>query len=138
MQSRTQEQQIPLKVYKSEDRVTVAAPMPGLEPQDIDIEVTQGGEIVLKGELRGTLKGEKDVLIDEWNPGAYRRSYSLQSPVDAAAANATYENGVLTVSLPISAAPHPARIELERIGPTEGKRFGASGHAGEEPTQRNT
>ncbi len=37
-------QPVPVKMYRSEDRLTVAAPMPGMEPEDILVEVTADDE----------------------------------------------------------------------------------------------
>jgi HSP20 family protein len=119
-------QEIPVKVYRSHDRVTVAAPMPGLEPQDIDVEV-RDHELVLHGDLRGTLKGDKDVLQDEWNPGPYHREVRLPSGVDGEMANLTYNNGVLVVVLPVTHETRPAHLTLEVMSPTRGRRFGNTG-----------
>ena len=126
--SSTHTQEIPVKAYKSEDRLTVATPMPGMEPQDIVVTLSDDGRLTLTGELRGELKGEKDILLDEWNPGPYRRALELDTPVDGTRANATYNNGVLVVSLPISDTMTPASIELDRISATEGRQVGESGH----------
>jgi len=65
MQEHIEVQQIPVKMYRSENRLMVAAPMPGLEPGDIGVEVTADGYLELHGELRGALKGMKDLLLDE-------------------------------------------------------------------------
>ncbi|MDQ6661225.1 MAG: hypothetical protein M3Z24_09705 [Chloroflexota bacterium] len=65
MQEQAKFQQIPVKVYRSADRLMIAAPMPGMEPADITVEVTDSGDIILQGELRATLKGDKELLIDE-------------------------------------------------------------------------
>src|SRR4051812_45062889 len=65
-------QEIPVKVYRSTERVMVAAPMPGVEPEDISVEVQEHG-IMLHGDMRGRLKGDKDAIINEWNPGGYHR-----------------------------------------------------------------
>jgi HSP20 family molecular chaperone IbpA len=50
---------LPVKMYETAERLMVAAPMPGLEPDDICIEVTPGNQLVLYGSARGSLKGEK-------------------------------------------------------------------------------
>jgi HSP20 family protein len=121
-------QRIPVKVYRSDERLTVAAPMPGMEPQDIVVTLSQDGKLTLSGELRGEFKGDKDVIQDEWNPGPYRRAVELSTPVDGTSANATYNNGVLVVSLPTSDSVRPANIELERLDSTTGRREGVSGH----------
>ena len=120
-------QAVPVKVYRSRQRLTIAAPMPGLEPQDILVTVDEQGMMLLYGKARGHLKGENKVLIDEWNPGPYHKSLHLPDSVDATMANMTYENGVLVVAFPLSQQLRPATVQLERLSSTEGKRFGNSG-----------
>ena len=56
-------QQISVKMYKTDERVMVVAPMPGLEPENIVIEVTSDSHLVLYGELRGMLKDVKELLL---------------------------------------------------------------------------
>jgi HSP20 family protein len=123
-------QTVPIKVYRSDDRVSIAAPMPGLEPQDLEVSLTVDGRLTIFGEMRGAPKGLKQVLVDEWNPGPYERTIEIPSQVDASIANASYENGVLVVTLPVSPTTRPARFGLDRISATEGRRVG---HAGNPP-----
>ncbi len=121
MREEVEVQQIPVKVYRTADRLTVAAPMPGLGPEDITVEVTADGYLVLTGRLRGALKGEKELLADEWSVGPYHRNLALPAPVDGTAATATHGNGVLVVVLPIASATRPATLRLERTGPGRGE-----------------
>ena len=122
-----QARQLPLKLYRTADRITAAAPLPGLEPEDILVEVTADGQLAIHGLLRGMLKGEKDVLLDEWNPGPYHRQVALPAPVDGPAANVTYGNGVLVVALPVAQTLRPATLALASIGPDRGERAGNAG-----------
>ncbi|QBD77780.1 Hsp20/alpha crystallin family protein [Ktedonosporobacter rubrisoli] len=128
MQEQLKRQHVPVKVYRSAQRLMVAAPMPGLEPEDIVVEVTPKGSLVLHGELRGRLKEIKELLLDEWSAGAYHRELALSAPVDAECANLTYGNGVLTVALPLSTQTRPAHLTLKRVTPTHGERKGNAGH----------
>jgi HSP20 family protein len=128
MQEQLKQQQIPVKVYRTDERLMVAAPMPGLEPQDIIVEVSANGRLLLHGDLRGMLKDVKELLLDEWSVGVYHRELTLPLPVNATRANVTYGNGVLLVNLPISQQTKPARLVLERITPTHGERKGNAGH----------
>lgn len=128
MQEDVSSQFIPVKVYRSDERLMVAAPMPGLEPEDIAVEITGDGRLVLDGALRGTLKGMKDLLVDEWTVGVYHRELSLAEPVNAELANVTYGNGVLVIALPISDVIHPAVLGLTPSGATHGARIGNAGH----------
>jgi HSP20 family protein len=120
-------QGIPAKVYRTEQRVVIAAPMPGLQPEDILVDVGSGPSVTLHGDLRGTLKDEKDVLLDEWTPGPYHRELALPNEVDGELANVTYNNGVLVVVLPVAEHTRTAQLRLDEVSPTHGERIGHSG-----------
>ena len=124
-------QEVPVKVYKTDDRLMVVAPMPGLEPENIVIEVTENGHLILNGDVRGILKDVKELLLDEWSVGFYRRDLELPAAVDGESANVTYGNGVVTVALPISDHTVPSQLTLERKAPTHGER---KGNVGRPPT----
>jgi HSP20 family protein len=129
MQEKAKLQHIPVKVYRTPDRLMVVAPMPGLIPEDILIEVTADKTLILQGELRGTLKDVKELLVDEWSVGGYYREISLSDAVDGVHANVTYGNGVLVVALPISTQTIPATLALDTVGVDRGEYVGNSGHA---------
>ena len=122
------ESNTPVKVYRSDERITIAAPFPGLEPQDISVHITDYGVLIMEGRPRGALKGDKQVLRDEWNPGPYVCRILLDMPVDGSMANVTYENGVLVVSLPITTRMTASDLTLERVTRIEGRRYGNAGH----------
>ena len=121
-------QGIPAKMYRTADRITVAAPMPGLEPQNISVEIGAGPSVTLHGEVRGLLKDDKDVLMDEWTPGPYHRELDLPSQVDGERANVTYNNGVVVVVLPVAQKTRPAHLAMNVVSATHGQRTGHSGH----------
>lgn len=123
-------QQAPVKLYRTADRVMVAAPFPGLEPQDIDVEVTSDQRVVLHGRARGTLSGQQEVLADEWQAGPYHRELILPTAVDGEHANVTYGNGILVVVLPVLATgqmPRAARLSLTALSATRGEHAGNAG-----------
>jgi HSP20 family protein len=121
-------QQIPVKMYRSADRLTIAAPMPGVQPEDILVEVTDDLRVVLQAELRGSLKDIKELLLDEWSVGDYYRDLQLEDAVDGEHANVTYGNGVLVVVLPIVDQTVPATITIEKTAKDFGEYVGNSGH----------
>ena len=117
MTSPLEPHEVPIKLYRTEDTVTVAAPMPGLDLHDVRAEVTPDGELRLFGEVAptpgsGLLKEResKHVLIQEWTVGPYRRAVVLPVAVDGTAATMTYGNGVLVVVLPVAARTRPAMV----------------------------
>ena len=121
-------QDIPIKVYRTADRLVVAAPMPGIEPEDVFVEVTEN-TLIIQGDIRALLKDFKELLIDEWSVGSYHRELPLPDAVDGEHANVTYGNGVLVVNLPMSEKMIPAKLTLEKVGPARGEHVGHSGHA---------
>src|SRR5258707_7968167 len=113
---RAKVQQVPLKVYRATNRLTIAALMAGMEREDITIEITAEGRLLLDGHVRGVLKDVKELLLDEWSVGAYCRDYVLPEPINGAEAVATYGNGVLVVTFPIASHTVPARLTLSSTG----------------------
>lgn len=128
MQEEIAPQSVPVKMYRSNERLMIAAPMPGLEPEDIAVEITADGRAVLDGALRGTLKDVKELLLDEWSVGGYHRELPLPVAVDGEQANITYGNGVLVVALPIATRTRPAMLSLTTIGQARGEYVGHAGH----------
>ena len=128
MQEQVKQQHIPVKVYRTDERLMIAAPMAGLEPENIVVEVTKAGRLILHGDQRAMLKEVKELLVDEWSVGVYHRELALPVPVNAVCANVSYGNGVLMVTLPISNLTSPARLTLERVTSTHGEHKGNAGH----------
>ncbi|GCE07926.1 Hsp20/alpha crystallin family protein [Dictyobacter aurantiacus] len=130
MQEQVKQQPIPINMYSTNGRLMVTAPMPGLEPENITIHVTEDGHLILQGALRGLLKEHdgKQRFLDEWHAGAYAREVTLPLPVNAVCANVSYGNGVLTVTFPLSDQMAPAHLTLERVAPSRGQHQGNAGH----------
>lgn len=128
MQEEGKIQQIPIKMYRTPDRLMVAAPMPGMEPEDILVEITGNRMLIIHGALRGVLKDTKELLADEWSVGDYHRELELPNSVDGEHANVTYGNGVLVVAMPISDKTYPGRLTLQTVGPAHGEHMGNTGH----------
>src|SRR5258706_5282525 len=118
MQEQLKQQHIPVKVYRTNERLMIASPMAGLEPENILVEVTNDGRIILYGNQRAMLKEVKELLVDEWSVGVYHRELALPVPVNASCVNVTYGNVVLLAALPISVQTSHARLTLGRVTPT--------------------
>lgn len=133
MQEKAKIQHIPIKMYRTADRLMIAAPMPGLQPEDITAVVAENQHLVIQGDLRGMLKDIKELLVDEWSVGGYYREIELPSPVDGVNANVSYGNGVLVLAFPLSAQTQPATLKLQKTGTDRGEHAGTAGH----PSQKH-
>ena len=63
VQEQVKLQRIPVKIYRTDERLMIAAPMAGLEPENILVEVTNEGRLILHGEQRAMLKEVKELLL---------------------------------------------------------------------------
>lgn len=127
MATMPQSYHVPAKIYRTPLRIMAAVPMPGLEPEDISIEVNAPNALIIRGRRRGELRGLKVELLNEWSTGDYVREITLPAPVDGEMANVTYGNGVLVIALPIAPQTRPARLTLTALTATRGLRAGNMG-----------
>jgi HSP20 family protein len=118
---------IPINLFENDRELMVVAPMPGVGPEDIGIEVTDDGRLALRCRQHGQGQERIEYLLREWSYGPYERTIELPRAVDAERANVTYGNGVLSITFPKADAIVPARLEVQRTGHTRGI---AVGHAG--------
>ena len=100
-------------IYEKHDSIVVKAELPGVERNQISVEV-KDGVLTLKGER----KFEKEVKEENYHRiersyGSFQRSFSLPVSVDQEKVKAKYTDGVLEVELPKKEAAKPKQIQVE-------------------------
>ena len=118
---------IPVNLFENDREVMVVAPMPGVGPEDISIDVMDDGRLTLRAAQHGEGQERIRYLTREWSYGPYERTIELPCAVDAQRANVSYGNGVLSMTLPKAGTTHSGRILVERTGHARGV---AAGHRG--------
>ena len=102
-----------VNVWEDGDHVVVEAELPGFDLKDLEIFVTGGNQLTVKGE-RKPLTVEKGVWHrQERSYGKFSRTLALPYPVNADKVEARLENGVLTVQLPKHESARPRRIVVK-------------------------
>jgi HSP20 family protein len=103
----------PVDIFERQDQLVIRAEIPGVRKEDMDVRI-ENRVLTLHGER----KQETDV--NEANAhrlervfGAFTRSFSLPTTVDAAKITATYKDGVLEVTVPKAETAMPKSIEIE-------------------------
>jgi HSP20 family protein len=100
-------------VYYASDppRAIVRADLAGIDPDEVQLEV-RGRELILSGH-RDPQGGDDRVYQQlEIEHGPFRRAVALGADVDADAADASYEDGMLTVELPLKRPAQPRSVPI--------------------------
>ena len=124
---------VPVNVFENDRELMIVAPMPGVAPEDISIDVLDDGRLTLRSRMHGEGQERISYVLREWSYGPYERTISLPCPVDAGRANLSYGNGVLTVSFPKAATTAPATLAVTSTGHARGVTGGHAGRSGRDP-----
>ena len=97
-------------VWTSEDEATVAFELPGLDPDAVDVTVDKN-LLTVRCE-RAEEETDAEPVLSERHHGDFTRSVRLPFEADASGVTASYERGVLLVSVPRAEQTKPARIAV--------------------------
>lgn len=102
-----------LDVIESENAVDIRVDLPGLSPDALNVEV-EGDLLTISGELASEIDEENERYhYRERRAGAFKRALRLSETVDAEHIEATYENGVLYLTLPKLPEAQPRQIKVK-------------------------
>jgi len=103
-------------IFDAADAIVLKAELPGLSPDDIDIEIDES-VLTLKGERRfeETVEEGRYYRVERAY-GAFQRSVTLPQSVKADEITATFEHGVLTVRVPKADEVKPRKIAVAADG----------------------
>ena len=102
-----------LDVHDNGESFVIQADVPGIHPDNIDVMIHEN-TLIISGEYNQpeAPEGTKRIL-NERRFGAFRRSITLPNAVDMDKAEASYDNGVLTLTLPRSENSKPRQISVK-------------------------
>jgi HSP20 family protein len=102
-----------IDLYQTDDEVVVRAALPGLKADDVQISVTND-VLTLRGEFKWE-SGHKEATyhIREQRSGSFERSIALPVDVQTEKAQADFQNGVLTITLPKAESVRPKTINIK-------------------------
>ena len=106
---------MPMDLCKIDDHYVLTADLPGVDPGSVDVTV-DNGTLTLTAHRSSRSEDSVQWLTNERFFGTYRRQLSLGDDVDPSRIAATYENGVLTVTLPVAEVAKPRRIDVAHGG----------------------
>jgi HSP20 family protein len=122
-----------MDVSETDTEIRITAELPGVTEQDIDVSLDDD-VLTIRGEKKFERKDEKETYhFVERSYGTFQRALRLPFPVDPEQVQASFENGVLTVTLPKTGRQERSRrIQVQGRGSTVQGATGARG--GQETT----
>lgn len=109
---------MPMDLYRDGDTYVLSADLPGIDPGSVDVDV-DGQLLTIRAE-RTLPSGEAVKWITrERSDASYVRQLSLGQGIDTDAISASYDNGVLSVTIPVSERAKPRKIQVTSAGDAE-------------------
>jgi len=103
---------LPMDAYITEDAIVIRADVPGLSANDLDITL-EGDTLTIRGEIkRDEQEGRKYVLLER-PTGRFERTLTINTSIDHEKVEASFKDGVLTLTLPKAEAVKPRQITIK-------------------------
>jgi HSP20 family protein len=107
---------MPVDLYRDGDRYILNADMPGVDPDSIDIDM-DGQLLTIRARRTAATQSGVNWLVQERPHGSYLRQFSIGEGIDAENIAAHYDNGVLSLLLPVSERAKPRKIAVQSSAP---------------------
>jgi HSP20 family protein len=113
---------VAIEMKETDSDIVIKAELPGVMPNDVDVSIAEG-VLTVKGEHKEE-KEEKETNYyrRELKYGSFSRSVNLPAVVNADQAEAVFENGILTLTLPKAEEAKPRQIKVKTTQAIEGKK----------------
>ena len=105
---------MPMDVYRDGDHYVLTADLPGVDPGSVDVDV-DGQLLTIRAERTPRSQEGVQWLTRERPAGAYLRQLTLGKDIDTEGISAHYENGVLSVMIPVLEKAKPRKIAVETV-----------------------
>ncbi len=112
---------MPVDLYREKERYVLSADLPGIDPGSVDVDV-DGQLLTIRAQRTAASHEGVRWMAQERPHGTYLRQFSLGEGVDREGITASYDNGVLSVVIPVSEKAKPRKIEVV-TGPGEPQKL---------------
>jgi HSP20 family protein len=104
---------LPIDAYATDDAIILQADVPGLKPDELEA-MLEGDTLTIRGELKPRAE-DQNYLLRERPSGRFERTLTINTPIDHAKVEATFDHGVLTLTLPKAEAVKPRQISIKAV-----------------------
>jgi HSP20 family protein len=122
---------MPMDLYRTGDHYVLDVDLPGIDPGSVDVDV-DGSVLTIRAERTLGAPEDSQWLVRERQPGTYVRQLTLGDGLDAERITAAYDNGVLSITIPVQESAKPRKIAVTTGGGREQLAVGAREHEHEQ------
>lgn len=109
--TRSRPASMPMDAYREGDKYVVLFDLPGVDPSSIDLSIEKN-LLTVFAERKWQFPEGAQVVASERSHGAFSRQLFLGETLDTEKVEASYSNGVLTITIPLAEQAKPRRIEV--------------------------
>lgn len=102
---------MPMDAYRSEHEFVVHFDLPGVKVDSIDLQVEQN-VLTVRAERPPVAGGEREMVVTERPAGTFTRQLFLGETLDVDNIKASYDAGVLTLTIPVSERARPRKVSV--------------------------
>jgi HSP20 family protein len=102
---------VPMDAYRHDDEFVVHFDLPGVEPSSIDLTVEKN-VLSVSAERQWEASDDMEIVASERPQGAFSRQLFLGEGLDTDRVAARYDNGVLTLTIPVAEQAKPRKVEI--------------------------
>jgi HSP20 family protein len=106
---------MPMDVWQADDGYHVALDLPGVDPDSVEI-TGERNTLTVRAERRAEYEEGHNVLLAERPQGGFTRQLQVSEALDTGRVEATYQDGVLLLTIPVAESAQPRRIQVQRGG----------------------
>jgi HSP20 family protein len=110
---------MPMDAWREGDNFMIEFDLPGVQPETLDIDVERN-VLTVRAE-RPRRSGDWELLASERPTGLFSRQLVLGDNLDLDRLEATYDAGVLRLSVPVAEKAKPRKIEVQSVSGKEGQ-----------------
>jgi len=110
---------MPMDAYRQGENFYVHLDMPGVDPSSIELTVEKN-VLTVSAERNRQWGDDIELLVNERQTGTFTRQLFLGETLDAEHIQASCENGVLTITIPVAEKAKPRKVEIG-LGQGNGK-----------------
>ena len=106
---------MPMDAYRQDDQFVVNFDLPGVDPSTIDLTVEKN-VLSVSAERRWEAAEDVQIVASERPQGTFNRQLFLGEGLDADRVDASYDNGVLSVTIPVAEQAKPRKVAISAGG----------------------